>query len=89
METKAFKGIKLSRLGMGNMRLPVGPGGDKDIDYDKAKAIIDYGMSHGINYYDTAYVYHAQESERFVGKALKEYDRSSYYIATKFSSGAR
>ncbi|MBE5889847.1 MAG: oxidoreductase [Lachnospiraceae bacterium] len=89
MEKKAFKdGISLSRLGMGNMRLPIGTGGDKDIDYAKAQEIIDYGMSHGINYYDTAYVYHEGESERFVGKALSKYDRDSYYIATKFSSGA-
>ena len=88
MELKSFKDISLSRLGMGNMRLPVGPGGDKDIDFEKAKAIIDYGMAHGINYYDTAYVYHDQQSEIFVGQALKDYERSSYYIATKFSSGA-
>ena len=88
MEKKAFKDISLSRLGMGNMRLPVGKGGDKDIDYEKAQAIIDYGMSHGINYYDTAYVYHDRQSEVFVGKALSKYPRDSYYIATKFSSGA-
>lgn len=89
MEKKLYKdGIALSRLGMGNMRLPIGPGGDSDIDYEKAQEIIDYGMSHGINYYDTAYVYHRGESERFVGKALAKYDRSSYCIATKFSSFA-
>ncbi len=88
METKAFKNITLSRLGMGNMRLPVGAGGDKDIDYAKAKEIIDYGMANGINYYDTAYVYHGGESERFVGKAFEGYDRDSYCLATKFNYAA-
>lgn len=37
----------------------------------------------GINYYDTAYIYHGGESERFVGKALAEYKRESFYVADK------
>lgn len=85
MVYKKFKDIELSRLGMGNMRLPIKPGGDgKDIDYDKAQEIIDYAMANGINYYDTAYVYHGGESEVFLGTALKKYPRDSYYVASKF-----
>lgn len=83
METKAFKDITLSRLGMGNMRLPI-KGKDSEIDYEKAQEIIDYGMSHGINYYDTAYVYHSGESENFLGTAMKKYPRESFCLATKF-----
>ena len=41
-------------------------------------------MAQGVNYYDTAYVYHSGESESFLGKALKKYPRDSYYLATKF-----
>lgn len=78
---KDFQDISLSRLGMGNMRLPVKRG---KIDYEKAQEIIDYAMEQGINYYDTAYVYHQGESEKFLGHALKKYPRDSYYIATKF-----
>ena len=86
METKRFQGISLSRLGMGNMRLPVtGSDPGSPIDYPKAQEIIDYAMAHGINYYDTAYVYHGGESEKFLGQAMKQYPRSSYYLATKFS----
>lgn len=71
------------------MRLPLKEGGGpKDIDYDKAQEVIDYAMSHGINYYDSAYVYHGGESERFVGHALKKYPRDSYYITTKYHVGA-
>lgn len=86
---KNFKDTSLSCLGMGNMRLPIKQGGsDKDIDYEKAQEIIDYAMEHGINYFDSAYVYHSGESERFVGQALKKYDRDSYFITTKYLLGA-
>ena len=86
MEYKPFQNIQLSRLGMGNMRLPTrGPGMNAPIDYEKAHEIIDYGMAHGITYYDTAYVYHGGDSERCLGQALKKYPRDSFYVATKFN----
>ena len=49
-----FKGLKLSALGMGNMRLPTLDGDDSRIDEAATEAILDYCMAHGINYYDTA-----------------------------------
>jgi hypothetical protein len=54
------------------MRLPkINP--DKgDIDYEKAQEIIDYAITHGINYFDTAYMYHDGTSEKFLGHALKK-----------------
>lgn len=52
---KDFKELSLSRLKMGNMRLPTKLG---RINQKKAQEIIDYAMEQGINYYDTAYVYH-------------------------------
>ncbi len=89
MVTKAFKDIQLSRLGMGTMRLPMIPGGkDSDIDYERGQEIIDYAMANGINYYDSAYVYHGGQSEVFTGKALSKYPRDSYYITTKYNFGA-
>lgn len=85
MVTKQFQNIQLSRLGMGNMRLPIVPGGkDGDIDREKAGQILDYAMTHGINYYDSAYVYHSGKSEQFVGSVLRRYPRDSYYITTKY-----
>ena len=36
----------------------------------KAQAIIDYAMAQGINYYDTAYVYHHGESVYFPVKTV-------------------
>ena len=84
MYYKEIAGVKVSALGMGNMRLPTFDGQDNRIDRDKAQEIIDYAMSHGINYYDTAYRYHGGESERFIGQALKKYPRDSFLLASKF-----
>lgn len=79
-----FQGLKLSALGMGNMRLPVLDGNDNNIDVDAAKEMIAFCMNSGINYYDTAYGYHGGNSELVVGQLLKNYDRSSFYLASKF-----
>lgn len=80
-----FLGNKVSRLGMGNMRLPT-KGSDAwgAIDWDVAQKIIDKAYSSGINYFDTAYVYHSGDSELFLGNALKKYKRDSFFVATKF-----
>ena len=79
-----FQGMKLSALGMGNMRLPVIDGNDSRIDVDKAREMIAYCMEHGINYYDTAYGYHGGNSELVVGELLYSYPRESFYLASKF-----
>jgi predicted aldo/keto reductase-like oxidoreductase len=84
MYYKEIAGVKVSALGMGNMRLPTLDGQDNRIDKEKAQEIIDYAMSHGINYYDTAYRYHGGQSEYFIGEALKRYPRESFLLASKF-----
>jgi len=77
-----FQDMRLSMLGMGNMRLPTvaehGP-----IDEKKARAMIDRAMEGGVNYYDTAYRYHNGDSETFIGKALAAYPRKQWHLATK------
>ncbi len=79
-----FQEAELSILGMGNMRLPTaGEERGAPIDEEKAQEIIDYVYSHGVNYYDTAYMYHGGKSECFIGKALSKYPRDSYYLADK------
>ena len=84
MYYREIAGVKVSALGMGNMRLPTFNGQENQIDREKAQEIIDYAMAHGINYYDTAYRYHGGESERFIGEALARYPRESYLLASKF-----
>lgn len=90
MMKKPFQSIELSRLGMGNMRLPALRPGEPNspIDWEKAHEILDYAYANGINYYDTAYVYNKGESERCLGAGMKKYDRSSFYIATKYACSA-
>lgn len=56
-------GTELSRLGMGAMRLPqTAPGFAGPIDEPRATELVDYCMQHGVNYYDTAYIYHGGAS---------------------------
>ena len=86
MHYTKFKDKSLSLLGMGAMRLPqVGEGWGKPVDYDKAVEIIDYCISQGVNYFDTAYVYHGGDSEKFLGKALSRYPRDSFFLADKYN----
>ena len=40
----------------------------------------------GVNYFDTAYMYHGGKSEIFVGKALSKYPRDRYFLAAKMPS---
>ena len=79
-----FKNIKLSSLGMGAMRFPVIDGDDKKIDVDQTKEMVKYAFSKGVNYIDTAWIYHGGNSESVLGEILKEYPRESFYLATKF-----
>lgn len=81
---REFQDLKLSALGMGAMRLPVIDGDDARIDEETAAGMVSYAMSHGINYYDTAWGYHKGNSELVMGKLLKKYPRDSFYLATKF-----
>lgn len=90
MQYKTFKDeIQLSRLGMGVMRLPISEGNEAKIDYEKAEKLISHCMEQGINYYDTAYIYHGGKSEEFLGKALAKYPRDSFYVADKYNFQAQ
>ena len=79
-----FQDLKLSALGLGAMRLPVIDGDDAKVDEETAERMVDYAMENGVNYYDTAWGYHAGNSELVLGKALKKYPRENYYLADKF-----
>ena len=79
-----FQGMKLSALGFGAMRLPVIDGDDSRIDEAAALKMVDTAMKSGVNYYDTAWGYHGENSELVMGKALARYPRDSFYVATKF-----
>jgi aryl-alcohol dehydrogenase-like predicted oxidoreductase len=69
--------LKVSPLCLGAMMF----GGETD--EATSKRIIDKAFDQGVNFIDTADVYHAGRSEEIVGRALGE-RRDSWVIATKF-----
>ena len=81
---KDFQGMKLSALGMGCMRLPVVNGDDAVVDQAAVEKMVALAMERGVNYYDTAWGYHAGHSEEAIGRALAAYPREQFCLADKF-----
>ena len=75
----------MKKLGFGFMRLPVLDENDASkIDLEQLCRMVDKFMERGFTYFDTAYVYHKQQSEIYLRKALVErYPRESFQVATK------
>ena len=80
---KDFKGLKLPTLGFGGMRLPKDETSG-EIDRTETAKMVDYAFQNGVNYFDTAFFYHAGTSETVLGKELARYPRDSWYLADKF-----
>lgn len=74
---------KVSALGFGAMRLPTVDGKAGNIDQAKVDAMIHRAIEAGVNYFDTAYVYHEQQSEVALGKSLAGGLRDKVRVATK------
>ncbi|GBC61201.1 aldo/keto reductase [Desulfonema ishimotonii] len=77
-------GDELSILGFGCMRLPVTE--ERQIDEPRAIRQIRDAIDRGVNYLDTAWPYHAGESENVLGRALADGYRDRVKIATKLPS---
>jgi hypothetical protein len=73
-------GDELSILGFGCMRLPQKDG---RIDEERATRQVRRAIDGGVNYLDTAWPYHAGESEPFVGRVLAGGYRDRVKLATK------
>lgn len=84
MQYRKFKGIDVSALGFGAMRLPCTDGDQSRPDEAETQKLVDICYSRGINYYDTAWGYHNGQSQIVLSKCLKKYPRESYLLANKF-----
>jgi len=84
-------GRQVSALGFGCMRLPTDPpvrsaaeifDPNRAIDEELAGNMIRRALEQGVNYFDTAYPYHAGRSEPFLGRSIKAH-REKVLLATK------
>ena len=63
----------MADLGFGLMRLPLrDPEDQTSIDTDLLKRMVDEFLAAGFDYFDTAYYYHRNTSERAIREALVE-----------------
>ena len=84
MKYRKLAGEDVSVLGFGLMRLPVHDGDAGRIDKEKTYEMLKYAIDNGINYFDTAYVYHNEKSEVIAGEIFEENGwRDKVKIATK------
>ncbi|MBR6801224.1 MAG: aldo/keto reductase [Eubacteriaceae bacterium] len=82
MKYRHFNGKDISQLGFGAMRLPTLENGE--INKEESFRLFKYAFDEGVNYYDTAYVYHGGKSEVVLGEWVKnEGIRDKVYIADK------
>ena len=77
--------FEVSRFGMGCMRLPTrkADGGADQVDEAESIRMIRRAVDGGVNYFDTAYMYHGGQSEIIVGRALRDGYRERVRLATK------
>ena len=82
--TEAYIKENVPKLGFGLMRLPKNSDSNSDINIEHFKKMADYYMDNGMNYFDTAYMYHDGKSEvAFKEAVVKRYPRESYTVADK------
>lgn len=71
-------GVKLSSIGLGSWLTFGG-----SVDRERSIEIVRAAYEMGVNFFDTANVYHRGAAEEVVGEALRAFPRSSYVLATK------
>lgn len=89
MRTNPKTAEQVSLLGYGMMRLPTlttPQENGNDIDQETVNDLVDYAISHGVNYFDTSPAYCKGFSEQATGVALKRHPRDKFYVATKLSN---
>ena len=85
MQYRSFGSLdwRPSALGFGAMRLPTVDDDAAKIDEEVATRMIRTAIDGGVNYVDTAWSYHREQSEPFVGRCLQDGYRDRVRLATK------
>lgn len=76
-------GERVSAIGLGGFHLGLAK------DLDEAVRIIRSAVDRGINFLDNCWDYHAGESERRMGAALRDGYRDQVFLMTKFDGRTR
>jgi aryl-alcohol dehydrogenase-like predicted oxidoreductase len=71
-------GVRVSEISLGSWLTYGG-----SVAEEQARSCIDRAYEIGINFFDTANVYMRGAAEEIVGRALREFERDSYFLATK------
>jgi len=76
-------GMEVSRICLGCMSFGSSEWRPWVLDEEEARPVIERAIELGVNFFDTANMYSAGESERVLGNVLAEYDRDEHVVATK------
>lgn len=86
-------GISASILGFGAMRLPLLDENPEHVDIKQTEQMIEYAVKHGVNMFDTAWVYHTTDrskpgvSESILGDILSSGFYDKVHVSTKCHHG--
>ena len=72
-------GIKVSEIALGSWMTNLAGSAQQDT----AEEILHLAYEKGVNFFDCADAYSGGEAERFLGRVLKKYPRSSYVVSSK------
>lgn len=72
-------GLKVSEIALGSWMTNLAGSAQQDV----AEETIHLAYKKGVNFFDCADGYSGGEAERFLGKVLKDYPRSSYVVSSK------
>ncbi|WP_293033413.1 aldo/keto reductase [Natronococcus sp.] len=79
--TLGSTGMTVSKICLGCMSF--GSGQDWMLDEEEGRELVERAIDLGINFFDTANVYSAGESEAILGGVLADYDRDEFVVASK------
>lgn len=76
MVYSTIKSEKFPKLGLGLMR-------HNPNNFSSIKTNVEYALSNGLNYFETAYFYLEYKSEKYLGNILSNYPRNEYKLCAK------